>query len=140
MLLEPLEFGAAVQIAAGAAQLVSPLTGADSDGAVGRAAAIGTSCAAGVLLHPFQAPINCRPVYDLPAGNEGRPHGNLAFNDVFFRPGGALGHSAVSKWAGSADDATGPGLILDSVHSFSHQVDIIGPKYLYYSFHPPQRL
>jgi len=120
MLLEPLEFGAAVQITAGAAQIISPLTGADSDGAVGRAAAIGTSCAAGILLHPFQAPINCRPVYDLPAGNEGRPHGNLAFNDVFFRLGGALGDGAVSKWAGSADDATGPSLFLDAFHGIIH--------------------
>ena len=120
MLLEPLEFGATVQIAAGAAQIVPPLTGADSDGAVWRAAAIGTSCAAGVLLHPFQAPINRSPVYDLPAGNEGRPHGNLAFNDVFFRLGGALGDGAVSKWAGSADDATGTGLIFNAFHGIVH--------------------
>ena len=48
MLPQPVEPGAALQIGAGAAQLVAPLPGADPDGAVGRAADIPASGAAGI--------------------------------------------------------------------------------------------
>ena len=55
MLHKPVKPGAALQIGAGAAQLVAPLSGADPDGAVGRPSAISASCAAGVGGHPVQA-------------------------------------------------------------------------------------
>ena len=51
MLLQPFELGAALQIAAGAAQLVAPLPGADPDGAIGRPTAAAASSAAGVGGH-----------------------------------------------------------------------------------------
>ena len=53
---QPIEPGAALQIAAGAAPLVAPLPGA-----VGRASAIPASSAAGVGGHPVQGAVYSRP-------------------------------------------------------------------------------
>ena len=113
MFLQPFELGAALQIAAGAAQLVDPLPGADPDGAVGRAAAIPASCAAGVGGHPVQSPVYSRPVYGLSAGHKGGPHGYLAVADVLAGLAGALGNSATAQGAGIAEDAAGAELGLN---------------------------
>ena len=107
MLLQPFELGAALQIAAGAAQLVAPLPGADPDGAVGRAAAISASGAASKGGHPVQGAVYSCPVYGLPAGYEGRPHGDLAVGYVLASLARAVRHCAAAKRAGAAEDAAG---------------------------------
>ena len=109
-LIEP---GAALQIAAGAAQLVAPLPGADPDSAVGRAAAIPASGAAGVGGHPVESPVYSHPVYGLPAGHKGGPHWNLAVGYMLAGLARALRHSATAQGAGAAEDAAGAELVLD---------------------------
>ena len=104
VLSQPIKPGAARQIGAGAAQLVAPLPGTDPDGAVGRAAAIPASCAAGVGGHPVQGFVYSRPVYGLPAGYEGRPHGDLAVGYMLAGQARALGNSAAAQGAGAAED------------------------------------
>ena len=81
VLSHPIEPGAALQIGAGAAQLIALLPCTDPDGAVGRAATAATDTA-GVGGHPVQSAVYSRPVYGLPAGYEGRPHGDLTVGDV----------------------------------------------------------
>ena len=90
VLAQPIEPGAALKIGAVAAQLIAPLPGADPDGAVGRAAAISASGAAGVDDHPVQGPVHRGPVDGLSSGHEGRPHGDLAVADVLSGAGRAV--------------------------------------------------
>jgi hypothetical protein len=102
-LIEP---GAALQIAAGAAQLIAPFPGTDPDGAIGRAAAISASGAAGVGGHPVESPVHFGPVYGLPTGYEGRPHGDLAVGYVLASLARAIRHCAAAQGAGGAEDTT----------------------------------
>ena len=112
VLAQPIEPGAALKIGAVAAQLIAPLPGADPDGAVGRAAAISASGAAGVGGHPVESPVYSRPVNGLSSGHEGRPHGDLAVGYVLASQARALRHRAAAKGAGAAEDATGAELVL----------------------------
>ena len=107
VLSQPIEFGAALQIGAGAAQLVAPLPGADPDGTIGRAAAVPASGAAGVGGHPVESPVYSRPVYGLPAGHKGGPHWNLAVGYMLAGAGRALCSSAAAQGAGAAEDPAG---------------------------------
>jgi len=113
VLSQPIELGAALQIGAGAAQLVASLPGAEPDGAVGRAATISASGAAGVGGHPVQGAVYSGPVYGLPAGHKGGPHWNLAVADVLESQARALCHSAATQGAGAAEDPAGAELVLD---------------------------
>jgi len=118
MPFQPLEFGAALQIGAGAAQLVAPLPGADPDSTVGRAAAIAASGAAGVGGHPVQRFVYSRPVYGLPAGHKGGPHGDLAVGYMLSGLAGALRHNAAAQGAGITEDVAGTELVICYIYSF----------------------
>ena len=72
-----------------------------------RAAAATASGAAGIGGHPVQGPVHRRPVDGLSSGHKGRPHGDLAVGDMLAGLARALGHSAASQGAGTAEDAAG---------------------------------
>ena len=112
VLSHPIEPGAALQIGAGAAQLVAPLSGTDPDGAVGRAAAVPASGTAGVGGHPVQGAINSRPVDSLSSRHKGRPHGDLAVGYVLASQSRAIRHRAAAQGAGATEDAAGAKLVL----------------------------
>ncbi len=134
VLTQPFEPGAALQIGAGAAQLVAPLPGADPDGAVGRAAAIPASGTAGVGGHPVQGLIYRGPVYGLPAGHKGGPHGDLAVGDVLAGLARALRRRATAQGTGIAEDATGAELALGRIWKFGHEKEILRLKIFIGSF------
>ena len=107
VLSQPIETGAALQICAGAAQLIALLPGTDPDGAVGRPAAISASGTAGIGGHPVESLVHCGPVDGLSSGHEMRPSGDLAVGYMLAGLAGALGNSAAAQGAGAAEDLAG---------------------------------
>lgn len=100
--------------------LLDRLYGDSQIGAVGRAAAIPASGAAGVGGHPVQGAVYSRPVYGLPAGHKWGPHGDLAVGYMLAGLAGALRRRATAQRAGIAEDAAGAERVFGSVHRFFH--------------------